>query len=77
MPADRLIKGLTKQKNDRFIEQLNLVDILTRLGPISAKDSKVVTGSLETATAESAVSKGVCQTSRKAKALVAALINAR
>jgi hypothetical protein len=65
MPADGLTKGLMKQKNDRFIEQLNLVDISTRLGPISAKDSKVVTGSSGTATAEPAVSKGVCQTSHE------------
>jgi hypothetical protein len=77
MPADRLIKSLTKQKNDRFIEQLNLIDILTRLGPISVKDSKVATGSSETATTEPAVSREVCQTSCKAKAPVAALINAR
>jgi hypothetical protein len=76
MPADGLTKGLTKQKNDRFIEQLNLVDILTRLGPKSAKDSKVVTGSSETAITEPADSRKVCQTSREAKALVAALINA-
>jgi hypothetical protein len=75
MPADGLTKGLTKQKNDRFIEQLNLVDISTRLGPISAKDSKVVTGSLGTAIAESADSGGVCQTLYKAKALVTALID--
>jgi hypothetical protein len=54
MPADGLTKGLTKQKNDRFIEQLNLVDISTRLGPISAKDSKVATGSSGTAIAEPA-----------------------
>jgi hypothetical protein len=60
MPADRLIKGLIKQKNNRFIEQLNLVDILTRLGSILAKNSKVVIGSLETATTESTVSKEVC-----------------
>jgi hypothetical protein len=60
MPADGLIKSLIKQKNDRFIEQLNLVDILTRLGPISAKDSKVAIGSLETATTEPAVSRRVC-----------------
>jgi hypothetical protein len=77
MPADRLIKGLTKQKNDRFIEQLNLVDILTRLGPISAKDSKVATGSLGTAITEPANPERVCQTSREAKAPVAALIDAR
>jgi hypothetical protein len=77
MPADGLIKGLTKQKNNRFIEQLNLVDISTRLGPISVKNSKVATESLGTATAEPAVSREVCQTSRKAKAPVAALINAR
>jgi hypothetical protein len=77
MPADGLTKGLTKQKNDRFIEQLNLVDILTRLGPISAKDSKVATGSSGTATAEPAVPAGVCQTSREAKAPVAAPIDAR
>jgi hypothetical protein len=76
MPADRLTKGLTKQKNDRFIEQLNLVDISTRLGPISAKNSKVATGSSETATAEPAVPRGVCQTSREAKAPVAAPIDA-
>jgi hypothetical protein len=73
MPADGLIKSLTKQKNDRFIKQLNLVDILTRLGPISAKDSKVATESSGTATAEPTVPRGVCQTSREAKALVAAL----
>jgi hypothetical protein len=60
MPADGLTKGLTKQKNDRFIEQLNLVDILTRLGPISAKDSKVAIGSSGTATAEPAVPGRVC-----------------
>jgi hypothetical protein len=60
MLANGLIKSLIKQKNNRFIEQLNLVDILTRLGSISAKDSKVVIESLETATAESAVSKRVC-----------------
>jgi hypothetical protein len=77
MPADGLIKGLTKQKNNRFIEQLNLIDILTRLGPISAKDSKVVIGSSETAIAEPADPGGMCQMSHKAKALVAALINAR
>jgi hypothetical protein len=77
MPADGLIKGLTKQKNDRFIEQLNLVDISTRLGPISAKDSKVVTGSSETATTEPAIAREVCQMSCEAKALVAALIDAR
>jgi hypothetical protein len=55
MPADGLTKSLIKQKNDRFIEQLNLVDILTRLGPISAKDSKIVIESSETATTEPAV----------------------
>jgi hypothetical protein len=77
MPADGLIKGLTKQKNNRFIEQLNLVDISTRLGPISAKNSKVVIESSETATAEPAVSRRVCQTLYKAKTLVIALINAR
>jgi hypothetical protein len=60
MPANRLIKSLIKQKNNRFIEQLNLVDILTRLGSISAKDSKVVIESLETATAESTISREVC-----------------
>jgi hypothetical protein len=76
MPADGLIKGLIKQKNNRFIEQLNLVDILTRLGPISAKNSKVVIGSLETATIEPAVSKEMCQMLYKAKALVATLTNA-
>jgi hypothetical protein len=54
MPADGLIKGLTKQKNNRFIEQLNLVNILTRLGSISVKDSKVATGSLGTAITEPA-----------------------
>jgi hypothetical protein len=59
MPADGLTKGLIKQKNNRFIEQLNLVDILTRLGPISAKNSKVITGSLGTAIIESADSEGV------------------
>jgi hypothetical protein len=59
MPADGLIKGLTKQKNNRFIEQLNLVDILTRLGPILAKDSKIVTGSSETAITEPADSREV------------------
>jgi hypothetical protein len=52
MPADGLTKGLIKQKNNRFIEQLNLVDILTRLGPISAKNSKIVTGSSGTAITE-------------------------
>jgi hypothetical protein len=77
MPADGLTKGLTKQKNDRFIEQLNLVDILTRLGPISAKDSKIATGRSGTATAEPAVSRRVCQTSREAKAPVAAPYDAR
>jgi hypothetical protein len=77
MLTNGLIKGLIKQKNNRFIEQLNLVNISTRLGPISVKDSKVATGSSETATAEPAVSKGVCQTSREAKALVAAPINTR
>jgi hypothetical protein len=76
MPADGLIKDLIKQKNDRFIEQLNLVDILTRLGPKSVKDSKVITESLETAITEPANSRGVCQILYKAKALVAALINA-
>jgi hypothetical protein len=76
MPADRLIKGLIKQKNDRFIEQLNLVDISTRLGPILAKNSKVVIESSETATAEPAVPRRVCQTLHKAKAPVTALINA-
>jgi hypothetical protein len=60
MPADGLIKGLTKQKNNRFIEQLNLVNILTRLGSISVKDSKVVTGSLETAITEPANPGDVC-----------------
>jgi hypothetical protein len=60
MPADGLIKGLIKQKNNRFIEQLNLVDILTRLGPKSAKDSKVVTESLETAITEPTDSKKIC-----------------
>jgi hypothetical protein len=60
MPADGLIKGLTKQKNDRFIEQLNLVDISTRLGSISAKDSKIATGSSGIAIAEPAVPRGVC-----------------
>jgi hypothetical protein len=59
MPADGLIKGLIKQKNNRFIEQLNLLDILTRLGSILAKDSKIVTESLEAATTEPAVSKRV------------------
>jgi hypothetical protein len=54
MPADGLIKSLTKQKNERFIEQLNLVDISNRLGPISAKGSKVATGSSGTAIAEPA-----------------------
>jgi hypothetical protein len=58
MPADGLIKGLTKQKNNRFIEQLNLVDISTRLGPILAKDSKVVTESSGTAITEPANSRG-------------------
>jgi hypothetical protein len=77
MPADGLIKGLTKQKNNRFIEQLNLVDILTRLGSISVKNSKIATESSGTATTEPAVSRGVCQMSCKAKTLVAALINAR
>jgi hypothetical protein len=77
MPADGLTKGLTKQKNNRFIEQLNLVDISTRLGPKSAKDSKIVTGSLETAIAEPADPGRVCQTSREAKAPVDAPINAR
>jgi hypothetical protein len=72
MPADGLTKDLTKQKNDRFIEQLNLVDISTRLGPISVKDSKVATGSSGTATAEPAVPERVCQTSCEAKAPVAA-----
>jgi hypothetical protein len=76
MPVDRLIKGLIKQKNNRFIEQLNLVDISTRLGPISVKNSKVVIESSEIATTEPAVSREVCQTSREAKAPVAALINA-
>jgi hypothetical protein len=57
MPADGLTKGLIKQKNNRFIEQLNLIDILTRLGSISAKNSKVVTESLETATTEPAISR--------------------
>jgi hypothetical protein len=75
MPTDRLIKSLIKQKNNRFIEQLNLVDILTRLGPILAKNSKVVIASLETAIIESANSKEVYQMLYKAKALVAALIN--
>jgi hypothetical protein len=60
MPADGLIKGLIKQKNNRFIKQLNLVDILTRLGPILAKNSKVVIERSETATAEPAVSREVC-----------------
>jgi hypothetical protein len=60
MPTDRLIKNLIKQKNNRFIEQLNLVDILTTLGPILAKDSKVAIESLETATTEPAVSREVC-----------------
>jgi hypothetical protein len=60
MLTDGLIKSLIKQKNNRFIEQLNLVDILTRLGSISAKDSKVVIESSETATIEPAVSKRVC-----------------
>jgi hypothetical protein len=77
MPADGLIKGLTKQKSNRFIEQLNLVDILTRLGPISAKDSKVATGSSGTAITEPADPGGVCQTSREAKALLALPIDAR
>jgi hypothetical protein len=54
IPADGLIKSLTKQKNKRFIEQLNLADILNRLGPISAKGSKVATGSSGTAIAEPA-----------------------
>jgi hypothetical protein len=53
------------------------VDILTRLGPISAKDSKVATGSSGTAITEPADPRGVCQTSREAKALVALLIDAR
>jgi hypothetical protein len=52
MPADGLIKSLIKQKNNRFIEQLNLVDISTRLGPILAKNSKIVIESLETAIIE-------------------------
>jgi hypothetical protein len=60
MPADRLIKGLTKQKNDRFIEQLNLVDISIRLGSKLAKDSKIVTGSSGTAITEPADPRGVC-----------------
>jgi hypothetical protein len=75
MPADGLIKGLIKQKNNRFIEQLNLVDILTRLGPILVKDSKVAIESLETAIIEPTNSKRVYQTLYKAKALVAVLIN--
>jgi hypothetical protein len=76
MPADGLTKDLIKQKNNRFIEQLNLVDILTRLGSISVKNSKVTTESLETATVEPAVPRRMYQTSREAKAPVAALINA-
>jgi hypothetical protein len=76
MSTDGLIKGLTKQKNNRFIEQLNLVDILTRLGPISVKNSKIAIESLETAITEPANSKRVCQILYKAKTLVAALINA-
>jgi hypothetical protein len=60
MPANRLIKGLIKQKNNRFIEQLNLMDILTRLGSILAKDSKIVIGSLGTAITEPTNSRGVC-----------------
>jgi hypothetical protein len=60
MSADRLIKGLIKQKNNRFIKQLNLVDILTRLGSISAKNSKVVIESLETAITEPANSREMC-----------------
>jgi hypothetical protein len=59
MPADRLIKSLIKQKNNKFIEQLNLVDILIRLGPILAKDSKIVIGSLETAITEPTNSKEI------------------
>jgi hypothetical protein len=74
MPADGLIKGLIKQKNNRFIEYLNLVDILTRLGPISAKDSKVVIGSLETASIEP--TNECIRHYIKAKTLVTALINA-
>jgi hypothetical protein len=54
MPADRLIKSLIKQRNKRFIEQLNLVDILNRLGPILVKRSKVVTESSGTAIIEPA-----------------------
>jgi hypothetical protein len=57
MPANRLIKSLIKQKNKRFIEQLNLIDILNRLGFILAKSSKVVIESLKTAIIESTNSK--------------------
>jgi hypothetical protein len=75
MPTDRLIKGLTKQKNNRFIEQLNVVDILIRLGPILVKNSKIVIESLETAITELTNSKEVCQILYKAKTLVTTLIN--
>jgi hypothetical protein len=64
MPADGLTKGLTKQKNEVFIKQLNLVDISDRLGPITTRDSKVATASSGSATAEPADPGGVCQTSR-------------
>jgi hypothetical protein len=64
MPADGLTKGLTRQKNEIFIKQLNLVNISDRLGPTTTRDSKVATASLESAITEPADSGGVCQTSR-------------
>jgi hypothetical protein len=60
MPADELTKSLTKQKNEIFIKQLNLVNISDRLGPTTTRDSKVATVSSESAIIEPADSGGVC-----------------
>jgi hypothetical protein len=61
MPANRLIKSLIKQKNEIFIKQLNLVNISDRLDSTTAKDSKVVIVSSESAITEPTNSRGVCQ----------------
>jgi hypothetical protein len=52
MPADGLTKGLTKQKNNTFKKQLNLVDIFEKVEISSA------TGAAGPAPAPG----GVCQT---------------
>ena len=50
MPADGLIKTLIKQKNDAFIRQLNLINILNKLNLIGSNSDnedrrREVTGS--------------------------------